>query len=59
MNDASIKLEVKNLGKVFSVRESFSRQLEITALVDINLNVREGGVRVACWVPAGAARAPC
>ena len=42
MNDAAIKLEVRNLGKVFSVRESFSRQLEITALVDININVREG-----------------
>lgn len=36
------KLEVRNLGKVFGVRESFSRQLEITALDDINLSVREG-----------------
>ena len=42
MKTAATKLEVKNLHKVFSVRESYSRMLEITALDDINLRVYDG-----------------
>ena len=38
----SSKLEVKDICKVFSVREGIAGRREITALKDINLQVREG-----------------